>query len=138
MIDATPEEEACTLCHLVVGVTSAGHVTCSKKIGAGSLLPENVIDMTTVCGFRSFIDVVLRTYYFTITHVVLCLCVDYEIHKISGIVFYFRDFGFTCIIMKFYQKYIMIFYQFLVSTFHIVVRGGNYIAFCFLSSEIKT
>ncbi|XP_067931996.1 exosome complex exonuclease RRP42-like [Watersipora subatra] len=45
IIDATMDEETCSLCRLVISVTQAGSITCMKKIGSGSLLPESLIDM---------------------------------------------------------------------------------------------
>jgi len=32
----------------VVGVTQEGQITCSKKLGSGSLLAENLMDMVAV------------------------------------------------------------------------------------------
>lgn len=47
-MDPTIEEEACSLCRVLVSVTQSGHVTCTKKLGAGSLLVENMVDMISV------------------------------------------------------------------------------------------
>lgn len=42
------DEEACSHCRVIVSVTQSGHVTCTKKIGAGSLLPESLVDLIAV------------------------------------------------------------------------------------------
>jgi exosome complex component RRP42 len=36
IIDPTPEEEACSAAHLVMGVTPKGRVTTLRKLGSGS------------------------------------------------------------------------------------------------------
>lgn len=45
VVDATMEEETCTLARLQLGVTSDGTITVMKKDGAGSLDPDSITDM---------------------------------------------------------------------------------------------
>lgn len=45
IVDATREEEACTLARLLMGVTSTGAVTTLRKEGSGSLDPDSIFDM---------------------------------------------------------------------------------------------
>ncbi|XP_045712554.1 exosome complex component RRP42 isoform X2 [Phyllostomus hastatus] len=45
VVDATLQEEACSLASLLVAVTSKGVVTCVRKVGKGSLDPESVFEM---------------------------------------------------------------------------------------------
>lgn len=48
MVDATLQEEACSLASLLVSVTSKGVVTCMRKVGKGSLDPESIFEMMEV------------------------------------------------------------------------------------------
>lgn len=48
VVDATLQEEACSLASLLVSVTSKGVVTCTRKVGKGSLDPESVFEMMEV------------------------------------------------------------------------------------------
>ncbi|ELR56125.1 Exosome complex exonuclease RRP42, partial [Bos mutus] len=45
VVDATLQEEACSLASLLVSVTSKGVVTCIRKVGKGSLDPESIFEM---------------------------------------------------------------------------------------------
>ncbi|XP_072577198.1 exosome complex component RRP42 isoform X2 [Vulpes vulpes] len=45
VVDATLQEEACSLASLLVSVTSKGVVTCMRKVGKGSLDPESIFEM---------------------------------------------------------------------------------------------
>ncbi|XP_026634701.1 exosome complex component RRP42 isoform X2 [Microtus ochrogaster] len=45
VVDATLQEEACSLASLLVSVTSRGVVTCLRKVGKGSLDPESIFEM---------------------------------------------------------------------------------------------
>uniref|UniRef100_A0A2K5DL11 Exosome component 7 n=1 Tax=Aotus nancymaae TaxID=37293 RepID=A0A2K5DL11_AOTNA len=45
VVDATLQEEACSLASLLVSVTSKGVVTCLRKVGKGSLDPESIFEM---------------------------------------------------------------------------------------------
>uniref|UniRef100_A0A8B9VL00 Exoribonuclease phosphorolytic domain-containing protein n=1 Tax=Anas zonorhyncha TaxID=75864 RepID=A0A8B9VL00_9AVES len=45
VVDATLQEEACSLASLLIAVTSKGALTCMKKIGKGSLDPESIFEM---------------------------------------------------------------------------------------------
>ncbi|KAK2492699.1 hypothetical protein MC885_012125 [Smutsia gigantea] len=45
VVDATLQEEACSLASLLVSVTSMGVVTCMRKVGKGSLDPESIFEM---------------------------------------------------------------------------------------------
>ncbi|XP_039192048.1 exosome complex component RRP42 isoform X1 [Crotalus tigris] len=45
VIDATLQEEACSLASLLISVTSQGVITCMKKVGRGSLDPESIFEM---------------------------------------------------------------------------------------------
>ncbi|XP_047552025.1 exosome complex component RRP42 [Lutra lutra] len=45
VVDATLQEEACSLASLLVSVTSTGVVTCMRKVGKGSLDPESIFEM---------------------------------------------------------------------------------------------
>ncbi|NXN95196.1 EXOS7 protein, partial [Rhinopomastus cyanomelas] len=45
VVDATLEEEACSLASLLVSVTSKGALTSMKKVGKGSLDPESIFEM---------------------------------------------------------------------------------------------
>ncbi|KAF6099258.1 exosome component 7 [Phyllostomus discolor] len=45
VVDATLQEEACSLASLLVAVTSKGVVTCVRKVGKGSLDPESIFEM---------------------------------------------------------------------------------------------
>ncbi|XP_030063017.1 exosome complex component RRP42-like [Microcaecilia unicolor] len=45
VVDATLQEEACTLASLLVSVTSKGLLTGMKKVGKGSLDPESIFEM---------------------------------------------------------------------------------------------
>lgn len=48
VVDATLQEEACSLASLLVSVTSKGVVTCVRKVGKGSLDPESIFEMLEV------------------------------------------------------------------------------------------
>lgn len=48
VVDATLQEEACSLASLLVSVTSMGVVTCMRKVGKGSLDPESIFEMMEV------------------------------------------------------------------------------------------
>lgn len=48
VIDPMIDEESCSLCRVITSVTHTGHVTCTKKLGSGSLLAENMVDMISV------------------------------------------------------------------------------------------
>lgn len=48
VVDATLQEEACSLASLLVSVTSTGVVTCMRKVGKGSLDPESIFEMMEV------------------------------------------------------------------------------------------
>lgn len=48
VVDATLQEEACSLASLLVAVTSKGVVTCMRKVGKGSLDPESIFEMMEV------------------------------------------------------------------------------------------
>ncbi|XP_045634627.1 exosome complex component RRP42 isoform X3 [Ursus americanus] len=45
VVDATLQEEACSLASLLVSVTNTGVVTCMRKVGKGSLDPESIFEM---------------------------------------------------------------------------------------------
>ncbi|NXV79072.1 EXOS7 protein, partial [Atlantisia rogersi] len=45
VVDATLEEEACSLAGLLVSVTSKGALTSVRKVGKGSLDPESIFEM---------------------------------------------------------------------------------------------
>ncbi|XP_075444732.1 exosome complex component RRP42 [Ascaphus truei] len=45
VVDATLQEEACSLASLLVSVTSKSVLTCMRKIGKGSLDPESIFEM---------------------------------------------------------------------------------------------
>ncbi|XP_068092430.1 exosome complex component RRP42 [Hyperolius riggenbachi] len=45
VVDATLQEEACSLASLLVAVNSKGTVTCIRKMGKGSLDPESIFEM---------------------------------------------------------------------------------------------
>lgn len=48
VVDATLQEEACSLASVLVSVTSQGVVTCMRKVGKGSLDPESIFEMMEV------------------------------------------------------------------------------------------
>ncbi|MEE6510560.1 hypothetical protein FKM82_030439 [Ascaphus truei] len=48
VVDATLQEEACSLASLLVSVTSKSVLTCMRKIGKGSLDPESIFEMIEV------------------------------------------------------------------------------------------
>lgn len=48
IVDATQEEEVCTLARLMIAVTSSGSITAVVKEGQGSLDPDSVIEMMQV------------------------------------------------------------------------------------------
>uniref|UniRef100_A0A803SVJ7 Exoribonuclease phosphorolytic domain-containing protein n=1 Tax=Anolis carolinensis TaxID=28377 RepID=A0A803SVJ7_ANOCA len=50
VVDATLQEEACSLASLLISVTSRGAMTCMKKVGRGSLDPESIFEMMEVSG----------------------------------------------------------------------------------------
>uniref|UniRef100_A0A8C5M5L9 Exosome component 7 n=1 Tax=Leptobrachium leishanense TaxID=445787 RepID=A0A8C5M5L9_9ANUR len=45
VVDATLQEEACSLASVLVSVTSKGVLTCMRKLGRGSLDPESIFEM---------------------------------------------------------------------------------------------
>ena len=45
VVDASMEEESCSMARLILGVTSQGHVTGMIKDGPGSLDPDSIADM---------------------------------------------------------------------------------------------
>ncbi|CAH2283205.1 exosome complex component RRP42 [Pelobates cultripes] len=45
VVDATLQEEACSLASLLVSVTSTGILTFMRKLGSGSLDPESIFEM---------------------------------------------------------------------------------------------
>ncbi|XP_063778485.1 exosome complex component RRP42 isoform X1 [Pseudophryne corroboree] len=45
VVDATLQEEACSLANLLISVTSKGTLTCMRKLGKGSLDPESIFEM---------------------------------------------------------------------------------------------
>ncbi|NXS31812.1 EXOS7 protein, partial [Pomatostomus ruficeps] len=45
VVDATLQEEACSLASLLISVTSKGAITSMKKVGKGSLDPESIFEM---------------------------------------------------------------------------------------------
>ncbi|KFP84393.1 PREDICTED: exosome complex component RRP42, partial [Acanthisitta chloris] len=45
VVDATLQEEACSLAGLLISVTSKGALTSMKKVGKGSLDPESIFEM---------------------------------------------------------------------------------------------
>ncbi|NXT02273.1 EXOS7 protein, partial [Jacana jacana] len=45
VVDATLQEEACSLASLLISVTSKGALTSMKKVGKGSLDPESIFEM---------------------------------------------------------------------------------------------
>lgn len=45
VVDATVQEEACSLASLLISVTSKGVLTCIRKVGKGSLDPESIFEM---------------------------------------------------------------------------------------------
>lgn len=47
-MDATLQEEACSLASLLISVTSKGALTSMKKVGKGSLDPESIFEMMEV------------------------------------------------------------------------------------------
>jgi len=51
VVDASMQEEACSLARLQVGVTEAGKITAVNKDGCGSLQPASVLSMMK-CGSR--------------------------------------------------------------------------------------
>lgn len=53
-MDATLQEEACSLASLLVSVTSKGTLTSVKKVGKGSLDPESIFEMMEVRGYEQF------------------------------------------------------------------------------------
>uniref|UniRef100_A0A8C3KBX7 Exosome component 7 n=1 Tax=Calidris pygmaea TaxID=425635 RepID=A0A8C3KBX7_9CHAR len=50
VVDATLQEEACSLASLLISVTSKGALTSMKKVGKGSLDPESIFEMMEVLG----------------------------------------------------------------------------------------
>lgn len=48
VVDATLQEEACSLASFLISVTSQGVITCMKKVGRGSLDPESIFEMMEV------------------------------------------------------------------------------------------
>lgn len=47
-MDATLQEEACSLASLLISVTCKGALTSMKKVGKGSLDPESIFEMMEV------------------------------------------------------------------------------------------
>lgn len=52
VVDATLQEEACSLASLLISVTSKGALTSMKKMGKGSLDPESIFEMMEVRSFE--------------------------------------------------------------------------------------
>lgn len=48
IVDATLQEKACSVASLIMSVTHKGTVTCTRKVGGGSLDPESIFEMTEV------------------------------------------------------------------------------------------
>lgn len=48
VVDATLQEKACSVASLIMSVTHKGTVTCTRKVGGGSLDPESIFEMTEV------------------------------------------------------------------------------------------
>uniref|UniRef100_A0A1A8ABQ8 Ribosomal RNA-processing protein 42 n=1 Tax=Nothobranchius furzeri TaxID=105023 RepID=A0A1A8ABQ8_NOTFU len=46
VVDATLQEKACSVASLIIAVTHNGTITCSRKVGGGSLDPESIFEMT--------------------------------------------------------------------------------------------
>lgn len=46
VVDATLQEKACSVASLIISVTHKGMVTCTRKVGGGSLDPESIFEMT--------------------------------------------------------------------------------------------
>lgn len=59
MVDATLQEEACSLASLLIAITSKGALTCMKKIGKGSLDPESIFEMMEVRSFGQLLSCIL-------------------------------------------------------------------------------
>lgn len=47
-MDATLQEKACSVASLIMSVTHKGTITCTRKVGGGSLDPESIFEMTEV------------------------------------------------------------------------------------------
>ncbi|XP_005796483.1 exosome complex component RRP42 [Xiphophorus maculatus] len=45
VVDATLQEKACSVASLIISVTHKGIITCSRKVGRGSLDPESICEM---------------------------------------------------------------------------------------------
>lgn len=54
-MDATLQEEACSLASLLISVTSKGALTSMKKMGKGSLDPESIFEMMEVRSFEQLL-----------------------------------------------------------------------------------
>uniref|UniRef100_A0A3B4YT12 Ribosomal RNA-processing protein 42 n=1 Tax=Seriola lalandi dorsalis TaxID=1841481 RepID=A0A3B4YT12_SERLL len=54
VVDATLQEKACSVASLIISVTHKGTVTCTRKVGGGSLDPESIFEMTEVSLRPSF------------------------------------------------------------------------------------
>lgn len=48
IVDATLQEKACSVASIIMSVTHKGMVTCTRKVGGGSLDPESIFEMTEV------------------------------------------------------------------------------------------
>lgn len=48
IVDATLQEKACSVASLIMSVTHKGTITCTRKVGGGSLDPESIFEMTEV------------------------------------------------------------------------------------------
>ncbi|KAM4549502.1 exosome complex component RRP42-like [Fundulus diaphanus] len=46
VVDATLQEKACSVASLIISVTHKGVITCTRKVGRGSLDPESICEMT--------------------------------------------------------------------------------------------
>ncbi|MED6268477.1 Exosome complex component RRP42, partial [Characodon lateralis] len=46
VVDATLQEKACSVASLIISVTHKGIITCTRKVGRGSLDPESICEMT--------------------------------------------------------------------------------------------
>lgn len=56
VVDATLQEEACSLASLLISVTSKGALTSMKKVGKGSLDPESIFEMMEVRSFEQWLS----------------------------------------------------------------------------------
>ncbi|MEQ2189109.1 Exosome complex component RRP42 [Goodea atripinnis] len=54
VVDATLQEKACSVASLIISVTHKGIITCTRKVGRGSLDPESICEMTEVITLTSY------------------------------------------------------------------------------------